>query len=473
MTGTLKQVLKYINKHRMVNKGDKILLAVSGGPDSVAMLDVLFCLRHDLGISLHIAHLNHMFRGEESLGDAEFVRELAVRYNLPVTVRHINVPSFMEKTGLSSQPAARTVRYSFLDETAAQESASRIALAHHADDQAETVMLHFLRGSGAAGLRGMLPVRDNFYIRPMLCLKRQDIEDYCKKKNLRWRVDSSNLKTDYRRNKIRMYLLPLLEKEYNNNLTATLNRLADIFREEEDYLELMTRNEYNNLTVLKSAGEICLNLKGFQQVPLALQRRILRLAWREITGGFRDLAFEQLGKAVILLTNHVGSGSLEFPRDVKVVKRYDSFSFIIGKDKQDGLSYYYDLPVPGKVYLAEINRTLFCEVADTQAMDEKYDKSFLNRRRFSQDEAWLDYERVAFPLCVRGRQPGDIFEPLGLTGSMKLKKYFINQKVPCEVRDKVPLVIGEGKIIWVGGMQISESVKINEVTTKFLHLFLV
>ena len=474
MTSALEQVYEFIKKYRMVNEGDKVLVAVSGGPDSVALLDILFCLRHKLGISLHVVHLDHMFRGEESLGDAVFVEDLAALYDLPVTVQHIDVPAYKKQSGLSSQPAARAVRYNFFGETAARKSAAKVALAHHADDQAETVLLHFLRGAGAAGLRGMLPVRDNFYIRPMLCLRRQDIENYCNNKNLAWRIDSSNLKTDYRRNKIRMHLLPLLEKEYNNKLVPTLNRLGEICREEEDYLEFLTLTEYNKLTAFNRAGEIGFSLKKFHQIPLALQRRILRLAWREITGDCHDLGFEQVDKALDLLRNHAGSGRAELPRGVGVVKSYETFSVTTGKDEQtDQLAYSYEVMVPGQIYIAQINKTLCCEVLTGQAVDEKYRDISLGRFKLPLNEALLDYDRVAFPLHVRGRQQGDVFSPLGLDGSMKLKKYFINQKVSLEDRDKTPLVVENGKIIWVGGMQIAESVKINKSTTSFLHLKLI
>ena len=474
MTGTLEQVYRFIKKHRMVNEGDKVLVAVSGGQDSVVLLDMLLGLKYKLGISLHIAHLNHMFRGEESLGDAQFVEKLAAHYDLPVTVQHIDVPAYKKQFGLSSQSAARVVRYEFLEATAVRESASRVALAHHADDQAETVLLHFLRGTGAAGLRGILPMRDNFYIRPILCLRQQDIADYCDNKSLAWRIDSSNLKTDYRRNKIRMHLLPLLEKEYNINLVPALNRLGEICREEEDFLEVLTLTAYNKLSAFNRAGEIRLSVKEFQQIPLALQRRVLRLAWREITGNCQDLSFEQVDKALDLIRNYVGSGRVELPRGVGVVKSYETFSIMTFKDEHAGrLAYSYEVIVPGQVYLTEINKTLCCEVLTGQAVAEKYKGIILERFKLPLNEALLDYDRVPLPLYARGRQQGDVFSPLGLAGSMKLKKYFINQKVPREDREKIPLVIGGGKIIWVGGMQIAESVKINRDTTSFLYLKLI
>ena len=474
MTGILERVYEYMKKYSMINEGDKVLVAVSGGADSVALLNMLFCLRQKLSISLHVAHLNHMFRGEESFDDAEFVKKLAALYDLPVTVQHIDVPAYKKQFGLSSQSAARTVRYAFFRETAALESASRVALAHHADDQAETVLLHFLRGTGAAGLRGMLPVRDNFYIRPILCLRRQEIEHYSNNKNLAWRIDSSNLKTDYRRNKIRMHLLPLLEKEYNNRLVPALNRLGEICREEEEYLEVLTFNEYNKLTTFKKAGQITFSVKELNQIAIAVQRRILRLAWQEITGDSQDLGFEQVDKALGLLKNHVTGGRVELPKGIRVVKSYDNFCVISGKNERTGeLAYSYELMVPGQIYLPEINKTLSCEVLNSQAVTEKYEGINLRSFKLPKNEALLDYDRVSFPLHVRRRQQGDVFSPLGLFGSMKLKKYYINQKVLREDRDNTPLVVGGGKIIWVGGMQIAESVKINRDTKNFLYLKLI
>ncbi|WP_066634332.1 tRNA lysidine(34) synthetase TilS [Desulfolucanica intricata] len=459
----LEKVYETIKKYDMAKPGEKLVIGVSGGQDSVVLMDMLYRLSQKLNISLHVAHLNHMFRGEESLGDACFVEKLVNRYNLPATIKHIDVPAFKRISGLSSEAAARKIRYDFFNEVARRVGADKVALAHHADDQAETIIMHFLRGSGLAGLKGMLPVRDNFYIRPLLFVRRKDIEEYLRERNLAYRLDSSNLKTDYFRNKIRLHLLPVLEREYNQSLVFAMTRLGEICREEELYLEGQAIEVYNKIKLKNKTGEIELKLRELCLQPKVLQRRILRQAWYEVTGDYKDLAYEHVEMILDLLKNNQTGGMLVLPKGVRVKRKYESLLFGVNHKNEGIKPYNYEVKLNGKTYIPEINKTLYTEILTVGNFTGKF-------LQLPQNEACVDFDKVELPLIVRGRMPGDCFIPLGLGGTTKLKKFFINQKVPREERDLIPIVVGGDKIIWVGGMRIAENVKINRGTQKILYL---
>lgn len=455
-------------RHRMVKEGNKVVVAVSGGPDSVALLDILFRLRDELGITLHVAHLNHMFRGQDAEKDLVFVQEMAGRYGLPATVDHFDVPAYMKKTGLSAQKAARTVRYHFLERVAGEVNAQRVALGHHADDQAETVLINFLRGAGPAGLKGIPPVRDGFYIRPLLALRRREIEEYCRDRSLDTRLDASNLKPVYLRNKIRLQLLPLLEKDYNPQLVLALARLSDVCREENEFIDLLAENAYSDI-VLSNLEPLCFDLKRFDDLHIALKRRVVRKAYEKACekrgeSSF-ELPFEHVQKVIDFAQKGRIGSTLDLPGQVYIVKSYNRLEFRLHQVKYSSdIPYYcYRLEIPGETYIPELGLTVVSRIYKIGDNVFRWDK-------VPRDEAVLDEDLLPGTLYVRKRRPGDRFSPLGLGGTMKLKKFFINNKVPREKRDRIPLVAANGDIVWVGGMRPGEKWKVTSSTKRFLHL---
>jgi len=487
-------------KYRMVEEGDKVVVAVSGGPDSVALLDILFRLRDELGITLHVAHLNHMFRGQDAEKDAAFVQEIAEHYGLPVIIDSFNVPAHMKKTGLSAQVAARTARYRFLERVAKEVNAQRVALGHHADDQAETVLINFLRGAGPAGLKGIPPVRDGFYIRPLFSLRRRDIEEYCRERGLDARLDASNLKPVYLRNKIRLELIPLLEKDYNPQLVATLARLADVCREENEFIDQMAESAYRevNLSAAGKKKDIHLNggadadfaqvidagMKGltgtfdapelehprldlmrFEKLPLVLKRRVVRKAYGQIKRDGVELPFRHVQRVIDFARKGKVGSILDLPGAAYIVKTYNRLDFNLYPEKYppDVPYYCYRLKVPGETYIPELDLTVVSRVYGADNKTFQWD-------RVSPGEAILDSDALPGSLYVRRRRPGDRFAPLGLGGTMKLKKFFIESKVPREMRDRIPLVTANGDIIWVGGMRPGEKWKVTPSTKRVLHL---
>jgi len=458
----LRRVRQNINRHGMVEQGSKVLAAVSGGPDSVALLHILYLLKEDLGISLHVAHLNHMFRGTESEEDAAFVADLAARYDLPATVRSIDVPSYREQSRVSKQAAAREVRYGFFIDTANQAGASKVALAHHADDQAETVLIHFLRGAGITGLKGMLPVRQNFFIRPLLTVRRAEIENFCNEMNLPFRHDPSNFKPECGRNRIRLQLMPQLEKEFNPGIVRSLLRLAEICRDEDCYLEEQAGEFFQNALLVSEKDRVSLCLENLQDMPPAILRRVLRRAWQTLTGSPRNLDFQH-SEAVLGLIRSAGTGARAvLPGDVFAVRNYSEIILIKGLEKIETPYFICPLAVPGETFIPELGCTICAAEVSAGYMK--------GPKELPPEEALLDFDKLPPRIFVRRRQEGDVFNPYGQASPIKLKDFFIKQKIPRAKRDRLPLVSTPGEIIWVGGIRTGEKWKVDGNTKRMLHL---
>ena len=457
----LAQVRDYINGRQMIDAGTVVLVAVSGGPDSVALLHVLHCLANEGGFSLHIAHLNHMFRGAEAETDAEFVGLLAQKYGLPAVIETIDVPAYRGVTGLSAQAAAREVRYGFLQDAARRIGAGRIALAHHADDQAETILMNFLRGAGTGGLKGITPVRENLFIRPFLPVRRAQIEDYCRIMKLSFRTDSSNAKPVYLRNRVRMELLPLLAKEYNARVVEAMLRQGEICRLEDSYMQEQAALSYRAAKVALPEGGLGLKLTALRQMPPAILRRVFRLIWQDLTGSQRNLDFTHVERLSALPGNRVGA-RIPLPGGVTAVLSYISLDFHSSLIEQQVDFYQYPLSVPGETNIPEIRTVLR---ASLLRPDDAPEPSALPT-----NEALLDLTKLPAQIFVRRRLPGDMFQPYGQQKPMKLKKFLINQKVLRGERDNLPLVCTTEEIIWIAGQRVGEKWKVTGDTDSILYL---
>ncbi len=459
-----KRVAKQIKRYAMVTDGETVVVGVSGGPDSVALLHVLSRLREQFFFQLVVAHLNHGFRGAEAESDAKFVEELASRLNLESYIETKNVPEYSARMGLSAQAAAREIRYNFLSEVALKTGAARVALGHHADDQAETILLHLLRGAGPGGLAGMQPVRDRFYIRPLLNIRRWEIEAYCRLHNLSTRQDSSNLKAKYLRNRIRLELIPMLEKKYNPNLTDALNKLGVICREEDEYLQKQSDAVFDQVRTGTTGSRVALDRDKLMVQPGALLRRVLRRAWLEICGSNDDLEFGHIEQIMEIIKGGGGYQQIDLPRGVICKKNYDLLEFTLSGQEKEVPFYQHCLKVPGITTVQEVGLSIGTRILPAaQAGDPA---------AIGPDEALLDYDCLAMPLLVRSRMQGDRFAPLGLEGSMKLKKFFIDHKVPRRLRNCLPLVVSGADIVWVTSIRPGQKFKVTEDTTTCLHLFI-
>lgn len=462
----LEQVRTTVLKFSMFAPGDRVLVGVSGGADSVALFHLLFRLREEFKITIFTCHLNHMFRGEEARSDAQWVAALAKSFDVPAVIEEFNVPAYMTACGLPAQVAARQVRYDFYRRVAGCLGADRVALGHHADDQAETVLINLIRGAGPAGLKGIPPVRDSFYVRPLIEARRGRIEDYCSSQGLTYRQDSSNLKPVYARNRIRLELIPLLEEKYNPAIVVALNRLAGIIREEDEYIDAAAAEALSKATIQAGSSSVRLSLELLAQTPAVLKRRILRIIYRELADSQNAPDFGHVENALGLLDSHPLPGRLEWPGGITLLKRYGELEFV-----KDGLwaetpYYCYALNIPGSTCIPETGAAIEVQIKSIHQIADP--------KTLHPGEALLDYHKLSGPVKVRRRKDGDLFWPLGFKGTIKLKKFFIDRKIPRELRGAIPLVVsGADEIVWVAGMRPAEKWKITCETQKCLYLKLV
>ncbi len=453
-----------MHQYQMVLSGERVLVGVSGGIDSVVLLHLLHALRHKLDIELHIAHLNHQFRGDEAKRDADFVRRLAQQLKIPCTIESSNVPAVIRQQKLSPQDAARQVRYRFFDTVAERTHSHKIATAHHADDQAETVLIGLIRGVGLHGLGGIQPVLNENIIRPLLTTSRADIKAFAQAENIDFVVDSSNSSRKYLRNAVRLDVLPLLQEQFSPAIVTRLTRYAQIFQEDAFFIDKIAVRLYRKICQ-ESPGGIQLDLELFSQQDVTIQRAVLYKAFEALTGVRHELHTGHVRSVIRLFTCQTTGKQLSLPR-----KTMASRSYNIGYlQKRTNRSPLKEAVSP--VVLAVPGRTEFDAILiETEILTEKADEFRMRQSRDTQDviEQGVDYDRLAGPLLVRFRLPGDRFHPLGMSGKKRVKKFFIDRKVPRNKRHIIPFFVDTQGIVWIVGYEIDERVKLSSHTTRIL-----
>lgn len=463
---TLEQrVISFIREHDLARGGEKLVVGVSGGADSVCLLHILSQWQEELGISLHVAHLNHRLRGAESEADAEYVSSLARRLSLSVTVESCDVEAHRRKRRCSLEEAAREVRYGFLAWAAKETGAKRVATGHTRDDHVETILMHLIRGTGLTGLRGLQPRSEMAMeagerleiVRPLLVATRQETTSYCREHQLVPRSDSSNLSLSPFRNRIRLELLPLLRR-YNPNFDEALWRLAEIAGDELSFTEGQARQVWDS--AVRQEGEVVyLDRDRMVALPRALQRQLVRLAMSCLLGGLKDVSAEHIEAVLGLLTKPAGK-ILNLSRGVIAAADYGRLILKSGTAPScplPSLGGEYELSVPGETILPG-----WRVVVDiTQESTEVRDNSLV---------AHFDLSKVGKKLLVRGRQPGDKFQPSGMKEPKKLQDFMVDAKIPRSWRERVPLVCSPGQILWVVGWRIDDRAKVTEATKEVLRV---
>lgn len=470
MEAILEKVIKTIEDFQILSPGERVVVGVSGGPDSIALLHILYSLKDKWNISLVVAHLNHLLRGKESEEDAIFVSEFARALELPCYVETQDVRSFMKQEKRSLQEAARLLRYRFFARIARKTGAQKIGVGQNADDQIETFLLNLLRGSGLTGL-GAIPFqrpltsselegKENhnlLVIRPLLNIHRKEIEAYLSEKGISYREDSSNIKPIYLRNRIRQELLPLLTK-YNPAIKEILLQTIQILQQEENYRLEVINQIWPQLTT-SEPSKISLNKQKFLQSPLLLQRRLLREAILRIKGDLQGIEFRHIEEIIKIAQCGNTGTSINLPQGLIAKKDYQTL-VIFHQTKSSAVSYEKVLPVPGTTSVPEIGISVTCSLL-TPAKDTLWSKNKM---------AWFDYHKLKLPLWIRNRREGDYFQPLGMEGTQKLKKFFIDHKISRDQRQCLPLIVAGDDIIWVAGWRISEKVKVTSKTQIVLQI---
>jgi tRNA(Ile)-lysidine synthase len=454
----IEKVEKTITQYHMLKKGDKILIGISGGPDSVALVHILLKLQQKYNLTIHLAHLNHLLRNEAK-EEAVFVKKLAETLKLPITIEEINILQDTSKN-FSIQQKARKIRYEFLIRIAKKLNATKIALAHHEDDNIETILMWLIRGCGAEGIKGIPPVRKIneklFIIRPLIKITKQEIINYLKINNLSFKIDSSNLKLAYLRNKIRLELLPKLQ-EYNPNIKEVLNRLSNLWQKDNEYLNILSIEAKNK--VLLENGKI--DLKKFYAFHQAIQSRILRQIIEDMKGDLQQITFTHIEAILNLIKNGPSQGKLDLPANITVEREYDTLAIYKKVEKEiEGNREEKYLQVPGVTKIEGLK-------IETQIVPKK-SRSTCYSLLSTPYNAYLDYDKIELPLLVRHRKKGDRFHPYGMRGSKKVKDFLIDLKIPNKIRNKILLLQDKKGIVWVVGYRIDERVKITDTTKNVL-----
>ncbi|MFC5530032.1 tRNA lysidine(34) synthetase TilS [Cohnella yongneupensis] len=443
-------------------QGIAVVAAVSGGPDSMALLHLLRTMAEEKPFRIVVAHANHQFRGAESDAEEELVRSVARDWGLPFETAALNVPAFIEETGMNAQAAARERRYDFLREVARVHHCSHLILGHHADDQAETVLMRVIRGTGPGGLSG-IPYRrqeeEMELIRPLLRITKGELLAYCKRNGVPYAVDSSNADRHYFRNAIRLDVMPMLET-YNPQLKASLARLAELATADDAYLETRTLEAFR-LGVTPDGEGYRIERRRFRGLHVALQRRLVKLIL-SCSSDLRQQMEYRLVEDIVsaLAPAHPAVARMELGSGWELAAEYDEA--YMGPTRPSTAPYCYLVEAETERVLIEETGARF-EIARTQgALAAASDRS---------REACFDEDELHYPIFIRSRTPGDVIEPHGLNGSKKVQDMFVDAKVPRYRRDRVPLLVdGEGRVLWIPGMRRSRHALITANTKSTLRI---
>ena len=453
------KVITASRKYDMISEGETILAGLSGGPDSICLLYALHKMKDALKLNITALYIDHGLRPAETGSEIEFCKDICRKLNLPFMQKSIDVKSWAKEQKLNLQDAARQLRYRIFNETSYEINARKIALGHTADDQAETLIMRLLRGSGPAGLSGIPPVRGNI-IRPLIDIRRGEIEKFLDAEKIAYIIDSSNLKKDYLRNRIRLSFIPML-KEINPDVIETLSKTAAIFRDEERYFETIVTKTLMKLITRKTDLRIELFLSPFEIMDKVIMRRVLRRAINE-TKSLRGISFTHIEDIIDLIKRGDAGDRLYLPGGIRAIKKYSTFILTSEAPVQLVPS---TLTVPGETILKEAGVLIKASLIEDQVSEAIIQKPGL----------WttfgiFDVDKLDFPLLVRHRTDGDFFYPFGFGRKKKIQDFFVDQKVPRDERDRVPLIISANDIIWVAGYRGDNRFRVAENTKRVLKL---
>jgi tRNA(Ile)-lysidine synthase len=470
----IRKVLQTIRDHDMLPKGSSVLVGVSGGPDSMALLHALIALSHHLSLQVGVAHLNHCLRPGDADLDAEFVIEAARKCGVPCYVKSKNIRKDSENSGLSLEEAARDARYRFFHEICQGKGFDKIAVGHHQEDNAELILLYLLRGSGPVGMGGILPVRGNI-VRPLIRTRRNEILGFLASQNMTYRLDTSNFDEHFLRNRIRHQLIPLLEKNYNPRISESVNRLGNILQSEEQWINQLIVPIFDQTVADQAKDRIALSVNRLMNLPVAPLRRVLRRAIQQVKGNLKRIACSHMDAVIDLTIRNKADGILDLPDRIRVSKQGDRL--MITKEntplrqtppafgQAPGLDYAHTI---SESRIINGNRLYLHETGTIIKFTRTPAGNFHSLPAGNGNVAFFDWDRIQFPLTVRNYRAGDRFTPVGMTGTQTLKKFFINNKIKPGIRGQTPIFLSGETIIWIGGFRIADPVKVTQRTRHLL-----
>ncbi len=450
-------VKKTITKYDMLQPGERVVAAVSGGADSMALLHSLWEMRRDFRLHLVVAHLDHGLR-PEAAQEKSFVRKAAAELGVPFISRRADVRQKQHELRLTLQEAAREARYAFLQEAAKAHQATKIALGHTADDQAESIIMRLLRGSGTRGLSGIPPVRGGIFIRPLIEVWREEVESFLQERKVAYLSDPSNRSLHFLRNRVRHELLPILQ-QYNPRFRQTLVQMADLFRAEEKFWQKIMEEKFPALVRSRKKDSITLDIPSLAAQPLPLRLRYFRHAIENLSGNLRRVGLPHILLIESVLQNPEPNKSLQLPQGLCVAKAYQALT--LAKSREEAIPFEHVVLGPGYVEIPEIGRGMSFEV-EARKPTVRFENS--------SGVALLDYDTVDFPLIIRSPRPGDRFQPLGMEGEKKVKDLFIDCKIPAAQRRRIPLLFKEDRLLWVAGVRMDHRARLKPETQRILRV---
>lgn len=470
----LREVQRKIEEFHMIMPGDKILAGVSGGADSVCLLMVLLELQKNMDFALEVIHVEHGIRGEESKEDAMFVEDLCKQRKIGCHTIEVDVPGYCQKTGLGLEEAARILRYQVFSKYALEKNA-KIALAHHQEDNAETILFQMVRGSSLTGLCGMQPTRKDkngvSYIRPLLFVHREEIEAFLETQELTWCVDSSNSELEYSRNFLRKKVVPELEK-INAQAVEHMNQTAAHLAEIRDYLDFETEKAWKNL--VKIEDEVSLDCKGVIELHPVLQRELAYKTIVYMAKQKKDITSVHVGDLLALCKGQSGK-RISLPYGIVAWKNFDKVCFVIQEEDEKESSYEMVYEVSQKRLEEALNEGNEQKIVFGIPAHELRFRVFENQKESLEIPRktytkWFDYDNIKKGFCIRTRRSGDYFISDTDGHRKKLKSYFIDEKIPLDEREKRWLLAQENEVYWLIGGRISEHIKVSQKTKRILEI---
>lgn len=456
MEELFRKFYKTIEENGLILPKENILAGISGGIDSVVLLDLLVKLKEVFDYNLYVAHLNHGVRGIDADRDEAFVEELSKKYNLQFFSKKVDMNRYAKENKISSEEAGRILRYGFFREVLSTLGSGKIAVAHNKNDQAETIMHRIIRGSGIDGLIGM-KFKSQDIIRPILNIKRSEIYEYLILNDLDYVEDYTNAKTMYQRNKIRLELFPYIEENFNPNIVDSLYRLSKNAQADAEALDEIAEKKFKLLMKKKDNNSIIIQGSILNEETPAIRNRIIRKAIFYLCDDIVDIDQKHIEMVSDLLKSNTTGKSIDIGKSIKAKISYGNLHLQL--EKPESLAFEPRELSLGENLVEELNLKLNIEIVDLS--DINYNLS---------NTKYFDYDKIKEPIIIRTRKNGDVFYPLGLNGKKKIKKYFIDKKVPSEERDKIPLICDDNNIIWVVGYDISDIFKITNKTQRVLKM---
>jgi tRNA(Ile)-lysidine synthase len=454
---TLKKVVRTISFHNMIGPGERIVVAVSGGADSVCLLDILFVLRKEFESELVVAHFDHGLRPDDDDAETRFVRSLAEFYGLRFVVQQAHSPVGSER-GFSEE-RAREFRYRFFYQVLEDTYSSKIAVGHNLNDQAETVVMRLLRGSGPSGLGGIPPIREDRIIRPLIELKRIEIENYLNTRGLKYITDPTNFDKNHLRNKVRLELIPMLEG-YQPKLVENLGKTAEIMRQDEEWFRKKAEGWLSKNVKSSDGGCILIDTDRLKGLPRGLRNRVIRYLIEMAGGSLREVSVGHISSINKLSESTRAHSRVDLPGNVTVKKIYNRLNF----SKDSGVAFgefSHLIQRPGSYRLKDLEGDFSIEEIERKSLMDLTSDPHI---------AYLNGDLLSFPLYVRNFRPGDRFVPLGMKGHKKVKDFFIDLKIPLDDRKRLPILTYEDKPIWIFDQRIDDRFRVTPETKKVIKV---